>query len=336
MPIPAKIQTLALKAENAYFWPMPEKTFYLEYAVQAKQFEHYPMNWENIFERKAPLAVEIGFGNGDFLIDWAAQKPEWNFVGIELSLESMVRLQKRLFQRGITNIRPLHEEARFSLREFFPQNSLRQVIMNFPDPWPKERHKERRLLNEDFTEILSAVLEDGGHYELVTDQEWYAEHACALFRESSCFEIAAVETSPPRPVITKYEQKWREMGRSSYRVLARKIQTAAINRLLEDADMPHAFIEKEIDFTAIEKLTGLEHSQAEQLFVVKAAFGDADQNRFLLRTIAKDGAFRQGFYIVIKRHDERRWLVKLDTTVLPYRTPAVKMAVWKVGEILNG
>jgi len=332
-----KIQTLALKTENAYFWPMPEKIFYLEYAVQAKQFERYPLDWENIFERKAPLAVEIGFGNGDFLIDWAAQKPEWNFVGIELSLESMVRIQKRLHQKRITNIRPLHEDARFSLREFFPENSLRQVIMNFPDPWPKERHKERRLLNEEFTEILSVVLENGGYYELVTDQEWYGEHAHALFRESPYFEVAAVEENPQRPVITKYEQKWREVGRNSYRVLARKTQAAAaINRLLEDADMPHAFVEKEINFAAIENLIGLEHTQAELLFVVKAAFGDAGQNRFLLRTIAKDGAFRQGFYIVVKRHEERRWLVKLDTTVLPYRTPAVKMAVWKIGEILNG
>lgn len=316
---------------------MPEKTFYLEYAVQARQFERYPLNWENIFERKAPLAVEIGFGNGDFLIDWAAQKPEWNFVGIELSMESMIRIQKRLHRKGITNIRPLRDDARFSLREFFPENSLRQVIMNFPDPWPKERHKDRRLLNEDFTEILGAVLEVNGYYELVTDQEWYAEHAHALFRESPCFEVAPVETNPPRPVITKYEQKWREMGRSSYRVLARKTQTAAaINRLLEDADMPHAFVEKEINFAAIEKLTGLEHSQAEQLFVVKDVFGDADQNRFLLRAIAKDGAFRQGFYIVIKRHDDHRWLARLDTTVVPYRTPAVKMAIRKIGEILNG
>lgn len=315
---------------------MPEKTFYLEYAVRPKQFEHYPLNWENIFERKAPLAVEIGFGNGDFLVDWAAHKPEWNFAGIEFSLESMVRIQKRLHKKGITNIRPLHEDARFSLREFFPENSLRHVIMNFPDPWPKERHKDRRLLNEDFTEILSTVLENRGHYELVTDQEWYAEHAQALFRESPYFEVAAVETNPQRPVVTKYEQKWREMGRSSYRVLACKTQSAAINRLLEDADMPHAFVEKEINFAAIEKLVELEHIEAEQLFVVKAAFGEADQNRFLLRTIAKDGAFRQGFYIVVKRHDEHRWLVKLDTTVLPYRTPAVKMAIWKIGEILNG
>jgi tRNA (guanine-N7-)-methyltransferase len=314
---------------------MPERTFYLEYAVQAREFERYPLNWENLFERKAPLAVEIGFGNGDFLVDWAAQKPGWNFVGIELSLESMVRIQKRLHWKGITNIRPLHEEAFFSLREFFPENSLHHIIMNFPDPWPKERHKKRRLLNENFTEILSVVLEDNGCYELVTDQEWYAEHAHALFRESPYFEVAAVETNPSRPVTTKYEQKWREMGRSSYRVLARKIRSAAINRLLEDTDMPHAFIDKEIDFNEIEKLVGLEHTEAEQLFVVKSAFSDAGQNRFLLRTIAKDGAFRQGFYIVIKRHDKQRWLVKLDTTVLPYRTPAVKMAVWKIGEILN-
>lgn len=314
---------------------MSEKISYWESVVPAREFEQYPLPWGDIFHRKTPFAVEIGFGNGDFLIEWARRQPQWNFIGIELSMESLVKLQKRLHQKKITNIRSIRDDARFALREFFPENFLRYVIMNFPDPWPKDRHKSHRLLDEDFTRILAAVLEERGVYELVTDQQWYAEHAAALFQASPYFEAAPTEENPPRPATTKYEQKWRGLGRSSYRVLAWKVQTATINRLLEDVSMPHVFVEKEIKTEQIKKLTGLEHIEGDTLFIIKATFADFDNQRFLIRTVAKDGSHTQGFYIVVNRHEEKRWLVKLDPILQPYRTPAVKMAVRKIGEILN-
>jgi tRNA (guanine-N7-)-methyltransferase len=315
---------------------MAERKFYLEYAVRAVECEQYPLDWEAIFQRKAPLAVEIGFGNGEFLINRAQQNPGWNFIGIELSLESMFRLQKRLHQKGLANVRPVREDARFAMREFFADSSLRRVLMNFPDPWPKDRHKSRRLLNDDFVQILGAVLEEKGAYELVTDQQWYAEHAHALFAQSPYFEVQPVEKNPARPVATKYEQKWRSMGRDTWRVLARKIQTATINRLLEDISMPHTFVEKEILPHQVRRLIGTEHLESGIFFIIKAGYSALENGRFLLRVIARDESFKQEFYILITRRKERRWLVKLDPAVQPYRTPAVKLAVWKTGELLNG
>lgn len=314
---------------------MQMKQFYMDYLIVPGEIEPYPIAWETMFGRAAPLAVEIGFGNGDFLIDWSLQHPGWNFIGIELSMESMMKLQKNLHQHKIVNTRGIREEAEFALREFFPDNSLRNVLMNFPDPWPKGRHRDRRLLSGNFVHILGVVLENGGQYELVTDQQWYAAHARALFHDSPFFETSCLETDPVRTVTTRYERKWREMGRSIYRLVARKVQNASIHRLLEDSAMPHAFIEKEIHIDSIEKLIGEEYIEAETFFVVKAAFSSSDGRGYLLRMITKDGHYKQSFYITVSRHENHRWLVKLDTTFQPYRTPAVKLAVWKIGEILN-
>lgn len=311
------------------------RSCYGEYVVPAREFEQYPLNWNELFSRAAPLAVEIGFGNGEFLLDWAGRQPAWNFVGIELSMHSMEKIQKRIFREQVTNVLPLHEDARFALRELFPANSLHHVMMNFPDPWPKDRHKHRRLLDENFVQILGMALQAGAVYELVTDQEWYAADALVLFKAAPFFEVAEMEKNPPRPVMTKYERKWREMGRDSFRVLAKKVKHVTVKRLLEDSEMPHAFVEKPLTKEKIESLIGLEHREADKLFVVKDAFVGVNEPQFLLKLVAKDMAYQQNFFVVITRQAAGRWLVKLDPAMQPYRTPAVKMAVWQIGKILN-
>lgn len=312
-----------------------KRSCHWEYEVRAREFAQYPLNWSELFSREAPLAVEIGFGNGAFLLDWAARQPSWNFVGIELSMHSMEKIQKRIFQEQVGNVLPLHEDARFALRELFPANSLQHVMMNFPDPWPKDRHKHRRLLDENFIRILGMTLQSGAVYELVTDQEWYAADALALFKAAPFFEVGEVEKNPPRPVMTKYEKKWREMGRDRFRVLAKKVQHVTVERLLEDAEMPHAFVEKGLTQEKVESLIGLEHREGEQLFVVKDAFVGANKPQFLLKLVAKDMGYQQNFFVLIRQQDAHRWLVKLDPALQPYRTPAVKMAVWQIGKILN-
>lgn len=313
---------------------MENKRYYLEYALQPQLSSRFPLAWPEIFSREAPLAVEIGFGNGEFLVNWARQVPEWDFIGFEISMASMERALKRLHQQQIPNARPVHQDARFGLREFFADNTLSHVMMNFPDPWPKERHQRRRLLDGDFVNLLAAVLKTDACYELVTDQEWYAVHAHTLFRESPHFRVEALELNPRRLVTTKYEKKWREMGRNSYRVLARKQAAGAIKRLLEDVSMPHRFIESEINLEDIELLTGLEYIEKERFFVVKSLYRAINRTHYLLHIVTKDAAYKQDVYISVARQEDGRWLVKLDPSVQPYRTPAVKAAVWEISRRL--
>lgn len=313
---------------------MRTENHYLDYALRPQNSDAYPLDWQTAFDGDAPLAVEIGFGNGEFLVDWATRQPGWHFVGLELSIESMERLLRRIQKHRLTNIRPILEDARFAVGEFFADNSLTHVMMNFPDPWPKDRHQDRRLLDEPFIETLGAVLKKKHYYELVSDQKWYAEHTYSLFQDAPYFDDVEFTENPVREIATKYEKKWQEMGRSSYRVLARKCKTPAIVRRLEDEAMPHAFVETVVDEKSIKELIGFKKSEADLFFVVKDTYGDINSAKYLLHVIAKDGAHKQNFHVVINQQKKGRWIVKLDPNTQPYRTPAVKMAVHEIGNRL--
>ena len=314
---------------------MSSTKFYLEHEVFPAQFDTLPIDWATLFERPAPLAVEIGFGNGEFMADWAHRQPEWNFVGIEISGESMIRLQKLIHKQDLRNVLAVHHDARFALRECWPEESVSHVMMNFPDPWPKDKHKNRRLIDGDFADILAGVLISDGCYELVTDQDWYAADAHAVFERSPWFDVEEIELNPQRPVTTKYERKWREMKRSSYRVLAVRKKFNPLSRWIKDNNMPHAFVNKDIESADVEALYGQEYHEGDRRFVVKSGYKQLGREMFLLRMVTKDVDYKQDFFVQIKRQESTRWIVRLDPTIRPYRTPAVKMMIAKVAELLS-
>ena len=306
----------------------------LKYEIFPRQEEQFPLMWEKFFGRSAPLFVEIGFGNGEFLVEWARQHPEGNMVGFEIAMESMERAQKLIHTAQIPNVRVIREEARWGLQEFFAENSIRHVIMNFPDPWPKKRHQERRAINQAFAQILGHVLEPKGIFELVTDQKWYAEAAHVIFNESPFFTVSSIETNPPRPVQTKYERKWRRLGRDIYRLQAHKVASAAIERKILEEPMPHKIIRTPVTREQVVKLQNHQEESGSTFFIVKEIYLAPEENHYLLKTIAKDEDYMQKFFIVITPHRDG-WIVKLDTVTQPYRTPAVKYSVYQVAQFLE-
>ncbi len=307
---------------------------FLKNEIRGRELEQFPLQWEDIFGRDAPLAVEVGCGNGEFLAAWAQNHPDWNFVGVELSLESMERILKRVHQLGLANVRAVRDDARFVLREFFANNSVKSVMMNFPDPWPKERHRHRRIVIPSFVRTLAAVLEPGGVYELVTDQEWYAGESAQLFRDSGYFDVHPVAENPHRSVTTKYERKWRAAGRSIFQLRAIKRKTAPVHRLLENPHMPHVIIDHSIDSKKIFALKNYLKKEDDWLFTVKEVFYNPENQAHLLRTVASDGDYHQSFFMIISPHPQG-YIVKIDPVFQPYRTPAVKHAVWEVGKLLR-
>lgn len=306
-----------------------------KYELNPRRAEGYPLEWEKIYDRKAPLAVEIGCGNGEYLVLWARSRPEWNFVGIDLSLTSVERTLENIYRHKVINVRAIHDDARFALRELFPDDSLHMVVSNFPDPWPKERHRQRRTVVPSFIQTLSAVLEPGGVFELTSDQEWYVGEAAALFRESDLFRVEEIEKNPHRPFSTKYEKKWRTRQRDIFRLRAFKIRNAPVTCLLENSEMPHFIIEKtHLPSSRIFQLKGVSEKGEGSMFVIKEVFATQDRQAYLLRTVATDQDFYQSFYLIVAPHRQGH-IVKLDATIQPYRTPAVKTAVRRVGELLK-
>ena len=306
----------------------------LKYEINPRESDLYPVKWEKIFGRAAPLAVEVGCGNGEFLLNWARSCPDWNFLGIELSLASGERIQSRIFSHHLENVRILRDDARFVLSELFADQSITQLVMNFPDPWPKEKHRERRLITSSFIKTLGAVLTVDGLFELYTDQEWYAGKARELFSSSPLFTAREVEINPQREVSTKYERKWREQNRPIYRFQAIKCRNGEIKRQLENNQMPHFYLQGEVTPDQIEALTGVTRNQDNQVYKIREVFSSPDRQAYLLRTVTSDRDYVQNFFILVARHDQG-YIVKIDRGYQPYRTPAVKTAVQEVGRLLQ-
>ena len=167
-----------------------------------------PTTPETLFGRRGPFVMEVGFGDGWFLAHLARENPAWNLLGAEVSTGSMTRAFKRMRREQIANIRLYSGHARFVVRNVIPPRALYRVYVNFPDPWPKKRHHERRLLRAPFFRLLSTRLDDGGALWFTTD---HAEYFGFALDEARATGLFAVEQRPPPPATlqTKYARKWR-------------------------------------------------------------------------------------------------------------------------------
>lgn len=301
------------------------------YLIRPERWTELPPRWGEAFGREAPLCVEIGFGNGEFLAEMAKTHADRNWVGFETSLTCIVKTGRKLRQSGVENVRLALLDGKFGLRELFADGSVAQVFVNFPCPWPKARHAERRLVDEDFAQTLAAVLAEGGEFQLVTDALWYAEEAAGHLA------AAGLALEGPFPLAdgpgTRYERKWRARGLSVWKLVARNREPKTVKRIAEGA-MPHAKVPTKFERLKIEGLAGKKETWEGGAVVLKEVFLSAHAEAALIRAFATDGDFTQQFFLIVSRIPEGV-IVQLDGATVPFRTPAVKRAVSLVAEELS-
>lgn len=139
-----------------------------------------PSAWEKIFGNDQPLALEIGCGIGDFIAKTALDKPEQNFIAIDYYNKGCDSTCRRLERHGIRNVRVLRVEAREFIAGNIAENSLAALYINCPDPWPKKRHRKRRLVNSGFMEFMRSYLRSGADFFFATDFQDYGEDVAAF------------------------------------------------------------------------------------------------------------------------------------------------------------
>jgi tRNA (guanine-N7-)-methyltransferase len=127
-----------------------------------------------IFGRDAPVGLEIGFGMGHALIDWALARPHWNLLGLEVYQPGIGSAMLALEREGIVNVRLLEAPAELVLESRLDAASLDEVRIFFPDPWPKKRHHKRRLLQPEFATLLASRLRPDARLWVATDWDEYA------------------------------------------------------------------------------------------------------------------------------------------------------------------
>ena len=163
---------------------------------------------EKIFERKAPLHVDLGCGDGAFLCTLARRIPQKNFLGIE-RLVGRIRSATRKAAR-LGNVRLLRVESSYAVHHLLPAESVETFYLLFPDPWPKRRHHRRRIVTPDFLNSVQSALEQNGVLRLATDQSDYFENIVRLARNHSGFRI--IDLNEVDLPLTNFEQKFRAQG----------------------------------------------------------------------------------------------------------------------------
>ncbi len=185
-----------------------------------------PLDFAALFQKSAPLIVEIGFGNGEALAAMAAAHPENNYLGIEVHRPGIGGLLLKLESGALTNVRLLEGDAKEVLALRVPPGSVQAVHVFFPDPWPKKRHHKRRLVQTDFIELIRRALTAGGYFHLATDWQEYAEHMLALLSQTPSFEnTAGAGCYAPRPEyrpLTKFERRGQRLGHDVWDLIFRR------------------------------------------------------------------------------------------------------------------
>ena len=174
------------------------------------------LDFDALFARHAPRVLEIGFGNGDTLVQQAAADPAADFVGIEVHEPGVGHCMLKARDAGISNLRIFRHDAIEVLQQQIPPLSLHRVNIYFPDPWPKKRHQKRRLIQPTFLKLLHSLLESGGALHIATDWANYAEHIDEVLADSplfTCDERREHDGEQPldRPS-TKFEKRGLKKG----------------------------------------------------------------------------------------------------------------------------
>ena len=148
-----------------------------------------PLRFEEEFGRDAPLVLEIGFGNGETLVDQATADPDRNYVGIEVHRPGVGHCMIKADAAGLSNLRLICHDALDVLQNQIHNHTLRRVNLYFPDPWPKKRHHKRRIVQTPFLRLIADKLVDGGGLRIATDWSDYAGHIDEVLGQSDCLCI---------------------------------------------------------------------------------------------------------------------------------------------------
>ncbi|MHB1813222.1 MAG: tRNA (guanosine(46)-N7)-methyltransferase TrmB [Steroidobacteraceae bacterium] len=174
------------------------------------------LDLDALFGRSAPRSVEIGFGNGENLLALAALHPERDYLGIEVHRPGVGRLLLALAALDLKNVRVICRDTVEVLEQHLPPACLDEVLVLFPDPWPKKRHHKRRLIQGPFVSALTAHLRRGATLHLATDWGPYAEQMLAVLTAEPRLRNLApqggfVPRPPGRPQ-TRFERRAERLG----------------------------------------------------------------------------------------------------------------------------
>jgi tRNA (guanine-N7-)-methyltransferase len=174
------------------------------------------LDLQALFGRAAPRMLEIGFGAGEALLEFATAHPEMDCIGIEVHRPGVGRLLLGAEAATLRNLRVICHDAVEVLQHQLAPASIELAHIFFPDPWPKKRHHKRRLIQAPFVELLAQTIAAGGTLRLATDLEHYAQQMREVIDASSKFVNVAADAGfvarSAERALTRFERRGQRLG----------------------------------------------------------------------------------------------------------------------------
>lgn len=179
-----------------------------------------PLDLTALFGRSAPVVLEIGFGNGAQLLARAHAEPDKDFLGVEVHRPGVGRVLNQAEAAGIRNLRVACADAVQVLQGGLSEQSLDEILIYFPDPWPKKRHHKRRLVQPQFARLAASRLKLGGWLRLATDWADYAVQMSRVLNADPLLKNIAPDggfvARPAERAVTKFEMRGTRLGHAVF------------------------------------------------------------------------------------------------------------------------
>lgn len=169
-----------------------------------------------------PLEIDLGCGDGSFLLDMARHNPDRDFIGVERLLGRVRKVCRKITRHNIANARVLRLDSKYLVEWLLPPATVSRIHLLCPDPWPKARHHRRRLVQTGFLDAVKQALEPGGEFLFMTDHPEYFEWAEEKVDEFAGFERLAWDEDSFFYPKTDFQQQWEAEGKSMHRLRCRK------------------------------------------------------------------------------------------------------------------
>lgn len=175
--------------------------------------------WDSpeIFNNANPVRVEYCSGNGTWIAAKSEMDPNSNWVAVEKRFVRVRKIGSKVHNKRLTNLLSVCGEAYNVTSRYFPNQSVDEVFINFPDPWPKKRHAKHRLIQAPFLTELSRILKPQGCVTIVTDDPDYSALLLQEFQMHPSFDFCYPEpyflTDMPNYGTSYFEELWRHKGK---------------------------------------------------------------------------------------------------------------------------
>lgn len=173
-------------------------------AIHGIEFKQEIIDLVHIFPTSNKIIMEIGFGMGEATAIIAKNHPDNGYIAVDVHPPGIGKLLARIVENDLTNLKVIEEDVHVVLQHMIADESLDGIHLFFPDPWPKKKHNKRRIVNENFLQLIHPKIKKGGFIHIATDWVPYAESIQEVFAASPLFTGGVIEKPEWRPV-TRFE-----------------------------------------------------------------------------------------------------------------------------------